>query len=181
MPLLRFPARSTSLSGPIYRLGRGGVLPYDRPIILVVNQPSDLPEVVTHLLRVGLDDIQGYLDGGIDAWETAGYPLERVETLSVQELARQLQNGSAPFLLDVRTDTEWQAGHIPQAVHIHGGLLQQRLSQVPKDRPVVVVCGSGYRGSIAASFLKSVGYSHVSNVLGGMTAWKAAGLPVTTG
>lgn len=159
----------------------GWVLPYDRPITLVVNQPSDLPEVVTHLLRVGLDDIQGYLDGGIDAWETAGYPLERVETLSVQELARQLQNGSAPFLLDVRTDAEWQAGHIPQAVHIHGGLLQQRLSQVPKDRPVVVVCGSGYRGSIAASFLKSVGYSSVSNVLGGMTAWKAAGLPVTTG
>ena len=83
-------------------------------------------------------------------------------------------------VLDVRTEKEWKAGHIDGAIHIHGGLLQERSAEVPRDKPVYVVCGSGYRASIAASFLKREGYPHVTNVLGGMTAWKAAGLPITT-
>jgi hydroxyacylglutathione hydrolase len=55
-------------------------------------------------------------------------------------------------------------------------VLKDRYAEVPKDRPIAVICGTGYRGSIAASFLKSCGYDDVANVLGGMTAWKAAGL-----
>ena len=85
---------------------------------------------------------------------------------------------SRPFVLDVRTGSEWSAGHIDGAHHIHGGLLEERFEEVPKDRPVAVICGSGYRASIAASFLKSRGYRDVANVLGGMSGWKAAGLPV---
>ncbi len=78
-------------------------------------------------------------------------------------------------MLDVRTEAEWDGGHIEGAHHIHGGTLQERFAEVPKDRPVAVVCGSGYRASIASSFLKREGYPDVANVLGGMTAWKAAG------
>lgn len=158
----------------------GWVLPYDTPIILVLDNPGDLQAVATHLIRVGLDDIQGYLEGGIEAWETAGYPLDRVGTMSVHELARQLQNGAAPTVLDVRTDSEWNAGHIDGAIHIHGGRLQDRFAEVPRDKPVKIICGTGYRASIAASFLKREGYHDVTNVVGGMTAWKAAGLPITT-
>ena len=66
------------------------------------------------------------------------------------------------------------------AIHIHGGKLQENFELVPRDQPVVVICGSGYRGSIAASFLKREGYDNVSNVLGGMSAWKASGLPFVT-
>lgn len=77
----------------------------------------------------------------------------------------------------VRSDREWNAGHIDGAVHIHGGTLQERFSEVPRDRPVAVICGSGYRGSIAASFLQRHGYPDGSNVVGGMSAWKAADLP----
>ncbi len=62
---------------------------------------------------------------------------------------------------------------------MHGGKLQERFGDVPRDKPVAVICGSGYRGSIAASFLKREGYPEVANVVGGMTAWKAAGLPTT--
>lgn len=155
----------------------GWVLPYDTPIILVVEHPNDVAAVVTHLLRVGLDDIQGYLEGGIDAWELAGYPLARVETISVHDLAHHLKNGSRMSVLDVRTESEWNAGHIDSAIHIHGGQLQERFSEVPRDRPVAVVCGSGYRASIASSFLKRNGFDKVLNVLGGMSAWKSAGLP----
>jgi hypothetical protein len=75
----------------------------------------------------------------------------------------------------VRTEGEWNTGHVEGALHVHGGLLQERLADIPKDRPIAVICGTGYRGSIAASFLQSQGYAEVANVLGGMSAWKAAG------
>jgi hydroxyacylglutathione hydrolase len=157
----------------------GWVLPYDRPTLIVPDDPADVPEVVTHLTRVGFDDVQGYLEGGLADWETHGYPLGRLETISVHELAERLKGGGRPFVLDVRTESEWAAGHIEGARHIHGGTLEERYAEVPRDRPVAVVCGSGYRASIAASFLMREGYRDVSNVLGGMAAWKAAKLPVT--
>lgn len=155
----------------------GWVLPYDRPILLVVDQPSQVEEVVTHLLRVGFDDVQGYLEGGLEAWETAGLPLARLHTLSVHDLHEKLQKSGSLTVLDVRTDKEWEEGHIDGALHIHGGTLQDRIGEIPKDKPVAVVCGSGYRASIAASFLRRDGLESVSNVLGGMSAWKAAKLP----
>lgn len=156
----------------------GWVLPYDRPTLIVPDDPADVPEVVTHLIRVGFDDVQGYLEGGVAEWETHGYALGRLDTLSVHDLAARLKGAGRPFVLDVRTDREWDAGHVEGAHHIHGGTLEERFAEVPRDRPVAVVCGTGYRASIASSFLKREGYVDVSNVLGGMTAWKAAGLPV---
>ena len=166
--------------GPNLPTWAGWVLPYDRPLVIVADHTSDVPEVVTHLIRVGLDDVEGYLDDGMDAWENHGYEISRLETISVHDLAGRLGDGpETPFVLDVRTETEWDAGHIDGAHHVHGGLLRERYSEVPEDRPVAVICGSGYRGSIAASFLKREGYAGVSNVLGGMTAWKNAGLPVS--
>lgn len=160
----------------------GWVLPYDRPILIVPDDPADVPEVVTHLLRVGFDDVQGYLEGGLADWETHGFELGRLETASVRELAARLGKDSGrPFVLDARTESEWDSGHVEGALHIHGVKLQERMTEVPKDRPVAVVCGSGYRASIASSFLKREGYEDVTNVLGGMSAWDAAGLPTVKG
>lgn len=159
----------------------GWVLPYDRPTLLVLDDPSHAPDVATHLLRVGFDDLRGYLDG-MDAWETSGYPLATLATISAHELRRRLAGSSErPFVLDVRTEREWDSGHVEGAVHVHGGTLAERFAEVPRDRPVAVVCGSGYRASIASSFLKREGYENVTNVLGGMSAWKAANLPMVSG
>ncbi len=157
----------------------GWVLPYDRPALIVPDDPAAVPEVVTHLLRVGFDDVQGYLEGGLADWENHGYEFGRLETISVHDLAARLKDDRRLFVLDVRTDSEWNAGHVEGARHIHGGTLEERYAEVPRDRPVAVVCGSGYRASIASSFLKREGYCDVANVLGGMAAWKAAGLPTT--
>jgi hydroxyacylglutathione hydrolase len=156
----------------------GWVLPYDRPTLIILDDPADMSQVVTHLIRVGFDDIRGYLEGGMDAWQNAGYETARLGTTSVHELERRLSVGERVFVLDVRSDSEWNAGHIAGAHHIHGGLMQERLGEVPRDRPVAVVCGSGYRASIAASFLRREGYERVENVLGGMSAWQAAGAPM---
>ena len=156
----------------------GWVLPYDRPTLIVTDSAAHVPEVVTHLLRVGFDDVQGYLQGGIDTWETSGYPLDTLSTWSVFRLAERLKSGAGKLtVIDVRTEKEWNSGHIDGAIHIHGGKLQERFADVPRDKPVAVICGSGYRGSIAASFLKREGYEDVANVVGGMSAWKASGLP----
>jgi hydroxyacylglutathione hydrolase len=166
--------------GPNLPTWAGWVLPYDRSLVIVADDTADVPAVVTHLVRVGLDDVAGYLDDGMDAWESHGYELSRLETISVHDLAGRLTDSEKPFVLDVRTEQEWDAGHVAGAHHVHGGLLQERFGEVPRDCPVAVICGSGYRGSIAASFLKREGYADVANVLGGMSAWKNAGLPVVS-
>lgn len=163
--------------GPNLPTWAGWVLPYDKPVLIVVDNPSDMPRITTHLLRVGFDDVQGYLDDGMDAWENHGYELAHLESVSVTELSKRLKKKERPFILDVRTEREWESGHVEGSHHIHGGLLQERFDEVPKDRPISVICGSGYRGSIASSFLMREGYREVSNVLGGMTAWRSAGYP----
>jgi hydroxyacylglutathione hydrolase len=164
--------------GPYFPTWAGWVLPYDRPILVVLEDPSQMPEVTTHLLRVGFDDVQGYLQGGIYAWEMAGFPISKLDSTSVHELRDILtRDRQAVTVLDVRTEKEWKSGHIEGAIHIHGGMLEERFADVPRDKEVVVICGSGYRASIAASFLKREGYSKVHNVIGGMAAWSAAGLP----
>ncbi|QDV52895.1 MBL fold metallo-hydrolase [Gimesia fumaroli] len=157
----------------------GWVLPYDRPLMLVVDDASQVKEVVTHLLRVGFDDIQGYLEGGIVSWETAGLPLEMLETISINTLHKKIQQNYPLTILDVRTEQEWKSGHIKGAIHIHGGTLQDRFDEIPQEKPIAVVCGSGYRASIASSFIRHEGFDDVANVMGGMSAWKAADLPLT--
>lgn len=166
--------------GPSLPTWAGWVLPYDKPTLIVPNDPNDVPEVVTHLLRVGFDDVQAYLDDGIEAWENNGFEVGQLQILTAQDLAKKLKlpASEGPFVLDVRTESEWNGGHIDDAHHIHGGLLQERYKDVPKDRQIAVICGTGYRASIAASFLKHEGYTDVANVLGGMSAWSGAGLPV---
>lgn len=163
--------------GPNLPTWAGWVLPYDQPTLIVLDDPAKMPEVTTHLLRVGFDDVRGYLEGGMDAWETAGYPLTTLSVMAVHDLHQRVKTGQKLTVLDVRTEGEWHAGHIDGAIHIHGGKLQERFADIPRDRPVAVVCASGYRASIAASFLQREKYDAVSNVIGGMTAWKAAGFP----
>lgn len=166
--------------GPQLPTWAGWVLPYDRPIQLIVDHATQVPEVVTHLIRVGFDEVQGYVQGGIDGWETSGFPLAMLGTMSVHQLRDRVAQGTDRVtVLDVRTEKEWNAGHIDGAIHIHGGKLQERFADVPQGQPVAVICGSGYRASIAASFLQREGYADVTNVVGGMSAWKAAGLPMT--
>lgn len=80
-------------------------------------------------------------------------------------------------LIDVRTPEEYSAGHIADSVNISVDSLASRLSEVPKDAPVVVYCRSGNRSATAAQILVQAGYTNVYD-LGGIQAWQAAGLPV---
>jgi len=107
----------------------------------------------------------------------AARDLASLPQVSVAELRVLLAAGEVD-LLDVRQPPEWSAGHVAEATFITGAELTQKAASLPDDRPLAVMCGSGFRSSIAASVLLSQGRRSVLNVSGGMAAWRAAGYPI---
>ena len=105
------------------------------------------------------------------SWIEAGFEQAHIPQESVRELSEKLPE--RPFVLDVRSESEWKLGHISGAAHIPGGELPKRAPEAPRDTPVHVICGSGYRSSIATSILERAGFRNVINVVGGMGAWYA--------
>lgn len=155
------------------------VVPYDTPILLVADQAGHVPEAVRALVRVGLDDVQGCLDGGMAAWRAAGFDVETVENQSPAELHAAREAAPSIRVVDVRNDDEWRTGHVCGAAHVMAGDLPARAPALAADEaPLAVICGTGYRSTVAASVLKRAGVSRVINVTGGMVAWQAAGLRV---
>jgi len=164
-------------AGPSFGFWAGWLVPYDRSIYLIGEDEDTMEEARRALVRVGLDGIEGFLEGGMSSWIECGYEQAHLSQISVSELHVKL--AQRPFVLDVRSDAEWKCGHIDSAQHIYAGEIAQQLSEIPQDRQIHVVCGTGYRSSMAASLLLREGYRDVVNVAGGMTAWNAAGFPVT--
>ena len=158
----------------------GWVLPYDKPILLVLEDKHHMDRAVRYLIRTGYDRIVGYLKGGTQGWYNAGFPINRLSLLSVHELKDRIDRGEELVVLDTRGQDEWDSGHIKGALHIHVGHLEERIADVPGDSPVVVICNVGHRSGLGASILLRAGYREVYNVLGSMKAWGAAGYPVTT-
>ncbi|MDH4066483.1 MAG: rhodanese-like domain-containing protein, partial [Acidobacteriota bacterium] len=108
-----------------------------------------------------------------------GQPVDTVPQITVAELARRLAAMNT-VVVDVRNATEWNDGHIPDAVHIPLGYLADRLDDVPKDVTVVLQCQSGARSAIAASVLRRAGRGDVANLAGGFASWQGAGLPIAS-
>ena len=101
-----------------------------------------------------------------------------VPAIDVKQLRDRLAAGPAPFLLDVRELWEYREGHVPGAQLIPLAELEERVNEVPRDRPVLAICHSGQRSLAAAGFLLHLGYTSVSNVDGGTAAWIDRGYPV---
>ncbi len=165
--------------GAAFPTWAGTVLDEDAAVVLVLDAPADLWTVTWDLLRIGYALPVGWLAGGMMAWRTAARPLEGLPQITVHELRRRLEAREVD-LLDVRQPAEWDAGHVEGATFITGGELPARLDEVPRTGlPVAVGCGSGYRSSASASLLAARTDLEVVNVLGGMTAWRAAGYPLS--
>lgn len=153
------------------------VVPYETPLLLVGGRNETFGDAVRGLARVGLDEVRGFLDGGIEKWIAAGYPTSRIEMLTPAEFAERTWG---LHIVDVRGAAEYESGHIPGAKHLMGGFLADHTTKLPRDRPIALVCGSGYRSTVASSVLERAGFEDVVNITGGMTAWKQAGLTVET-
>jgi hydroxyacylglutathione hydrolase len=161
---------------PLYA---GWILPYDKPILLVLEDRGNLEPAVRYLIRLGYDRIVGYLHDGVEAWFKKAFPMDHLGLLTVQELKERLDIGEDLVILDVREKDKWHAGHIKGALHVYAGHLEQHLDEIPKDRPIVVTCNAGNHASLAASILRREGYREIYNLLGGMTAWQNAGYNIT--
>jgi hydroxyacylglutathione hydrolase len=155
----------------------GWLIPYDRPFALI-GSATEVDAAMRDLAMIGLDDIVGAADAHVvEEWADLGRPIGVINQISVADLGRRLAAGPA-FVVDVRARDEWVEGHLPQAINVPLGHLDEHLGVLAAQRPVYVQCESGARSSIAASLLRSRGVREVYNVAGGIAAWRAASLPV---
>ena len=146
-----------------------------RPI-LIADIPEQIAEARIRLARVGIEDVRGYLRGGVEGWREAGFPLAELRQISVQTL-REWQQRPEVCTLDVRRQPEWQAGHLGNALWIPLDKLAVTSPPADRDALIAVHCKSGYRSMIACSLLRRAGFSNVANVIGGFDAWHQAKLP----
>jgi hydroxyacylglutathione hydrolase len=152
----------------------GWVIPFGSRIILLGENADERSEATRQLIRIGYDDIVGYLDGGIEAWARE-YAVETVRSLSSKELKEQLDEVT---LIDVRRLSEWESGHIAGAIHFEGGRIAWEELNFPMDKPLAVQCASGNRSMVAISVLKRRGIHNVIQVDGGINKWKMNGFEV---
>jgi hydroxyacylglutathione hydrolase len=156
----------------------GWFLSYDRPILLV-GEGNYVENIVAILLRLGFDDIAGFLAGGMLNWHMAGMESAAIRTLTVQEFCRLMDGGGPIRVLDVRFESELlKDGKISAAQHIPLTALSERMDEVPKEKDVYIFCGSGMRSMVAASFLKARGWERLAVILGGMAGWRSSKCPI---
>jgi len=148
--------------------------PRDR-LLLVFPDEDSYKRVRRYLVRVGFDRAAGYLQDGINGWIDVGLPFERLTQMSVRELQASLESGENLQILDVRTESAYNQGHVPGAIQLYAPYVIEKLDQLDPDRPTAVYCTIGYRSSIVASQLQQQGFSDVRVVLGSMKAWRSAG------
>jgi hydroxyacylglutathione hydrolase len=158
----------------------GSLLPYDRELYLIVEDKRTgiIDELVRDLAGIGLDRVEGYF--GVEVigeWQDT-QNLQRIPSITLPEVVRSRGNGE--LLLDVRGAGEWSAGHLPGALNVPVGELDQRLGEIPRERPLIVHCQTGARAAIAASLLRARGYHNVQLFSGGFAQWREAGQPVET-
>jgi glyoxylase-like metal-dependent hydrolase (beta-lactamase superfamily II)/rhodanese-related sulfurtransferase len=155
----------------------GAVLGLSSRPVLIADGEEQRAEAQVRLARVGIEDLTGYLDGGMDAWQRAGFGLTELPQMTVRELNSRLQDRDFQ-VLDVRRQGEWDAAHIANADWYPLDGFKAALPQLEKSVTIAVHCKSGYRSTIASSLLQKAGYN-VVNVVGGFDAWEQAHLPTT--
>ncbi|WP_208728335.1 MBL fold metallo-hydrolase [Oceanidesulfovibrio indonesiensis] len=155
----------------------GFILSYDTSIGLVAETHEQVDTAVRRLLRIGYDSIPCFLEGGLGAWEKSGREYDTIPAVHADELVRRIEEKDDFVLVDVRSEEEWESGHLPDAVHAFLGDLPDNLD-VDKSRLVTTFCGSGERAIIAASILKQNGWSKVEDALGSMMACMERGCPL---
>ena len=156
--------------------GPGALIAVEKPIVIIADDVEEARQAQLRLARVGIERVDGYLDGGIAAWHAAGLPLASVPQMPVDELHTRIGEGSKFQVLDVRKPGEYEGGHVPGAINVPLDRIEK--TAIDASRPTVVVCASGYRSSAATSLLERKGFKELYNVTGGTTAWVSAGFSV---
>jgi hydroxyacylglutathione hydrolase len=159
------------LGSPSFAVWAGFVLPLDRAVILVVDFEEDAVRAQAELARIGVDKIEGFLLSD-DLEETV-----QTTQIGANDFLDAIEGRNPPFVLDVRSLQEWRQDNLDGSVNMPLPTLTRRLEGVPRSACVAVICGSGYRSSIATSVLEGKGFTRLQNVMGGMHAVRHAKRP----
>ena len=168
--------------GGQFAIWAGSLIPLNAAIVLIADTAAQIDESVVRLARVGIENVKGYLEGGVENWRRAGLPVDSIPQVSVNELKEKLATTADLQVVDVRRPAEYGNGHVPRALNAPLATLGRVAAQLPfeKSKPTAVICAGGYRSSAAASLLEKFGFTNLLNVSGGTGAWINAGYPVET-
>ena len=147
--------------------------------VLIAGSDEQLEEARVRLARVGIEVMDGYLQGGVEAWKQAGFPAATLSQITVSELSARLRSGGVE-VLDVRREPEWEAARMENATWWPLDNFKIAPHEMERNAPIAVHCKSGYRSMIACSLLHRAGFRNVVNVIGGFDAWQEAKLPTVT-
>jgi glyoxylase-like metal-dependent hydrolase (beta-lactamase superfamily II)/rhodanese-related sulfurtransferase len=158
----------------------GSLIPMSAPLVIVAGSDEKVEEAQLRLARVGLENVQGYLAGGMGAWKKARLELEVVPQISVAELKEMIDTRPELQIVDVRRAAEYESGHAPRAVTAPLASLRELLLELDLDatKQTAVICAGGYRSSAGTSILQRAGFTNLLNVIGGTKAWIDAGYEV---
>jgi hydroxyacylglutathione hydrolase len=152
----------------------GWFVTYNEPFILVAN-PSQMDDLTRKLMRIGLDNIYGFVDAA-KINELSDAPLLTSTMVTINDV----KANTKAEVIDLRGVAEYNSGHIAGATNVFVGTLLQNLAKVPKDKPVIIHCQGGDRAAIGYSLLVKEGYTNVSNYSPGMNEWIKEGQAVVS-
>jgi hydroxyacylglutathione hydrolase len=169
-----------AVCNPAIRAGFGTKLAWvadrEREVVLVGRDDADAVHAAHLAAAVGITRVGGYLAGGMTSWREERRPteaIERIDVAALHERADDLQ------VLDVREESEWEAGHIAGSVHAPYHDIDAIPDGIDPERPVAVICSSGQRSAVAASLLRRHGAREVIHVAGGgVGTWAREGWPL---
>jgi len=165
-------AINIGLSGQ-YAIWVGSLLDAKIPVILVTDLGKE-QEAILRLARVGYENVKGYLDGGMVAWENAGLPVDTIESINPEEFVAVYNNRDT--ILDIRNDSEAANEKLSSAIHIPLAKLESFVPSLNKQDKIYIHCAGGYRSMIASSILQKHGFEHVINIRKGIKGLKEAGV-----
>lgn len=150
----------------------GWFVSYEEPFILIAEE-SKLDDLTRKLMRIGMDNIMGYVDG-VHGWASEGGTLTKSDILSMDEFKNILKTNHTQ-IVDLRGASEYKSGHIKGTENLFVGTLEKNLDKIKKDQQVVIHCQSGDRATIGYSILAKHGFKNVKNYSGGMNEWSQSG------
>ncbi len=151
----------------------------DQEIVFIGRDDEDARQAAKLALSVGIRKLGGYLAGGMTEWRRERRPVERIERVELERLAERAESDPRLQLLDVREQSERDAGYIPQSLFEPWHDIDQVPAGIDPARPVAVLCASGERAAVAASLLQRYGAERVIHVVGGgVPKWKRLGHPI---
>ncbi|MFW9889983.1 MAG: rhodanese-like domain-containing protein, partial [Candidatus Thorarchaeota archaeon] len=170
-----------AISAPLKDMGlfAGWVLEPDWKFLLVLERSEDLQLARSILLRIGFDNVIGYLGTGMDGWYETGRPRSTLRTIDLEVLKDVFETGTLE-MVDVRQPHEQEQEYIEGSKFIPLTDIRKQSSEIDQEQAIVTMCPGGVRATAAASLLMRAGHENISLALEGIKGWKKKGYPIKT-